>query len=118
MPVVEIPAVNMISPVALKELMQNQSCRVFDTRTYPEYSSGSVPGALNLPLRFVERRQAEIPRNRMVVFLASDARELSQLYGLLIELGFDPANIRMLEGGIAAWKAAGFEVEEHDIPWC
>lgn len=112
LPVVEIPAENLISPTSLQALMKDESCMVYDTRTFIEYTEGFVPGAVNLALRFVEREQAVIPRDETVAFIATDEHELLQLYGLLLNLGLDPSNIRMLNGGISAWKDAGFEVEE------
>jgi rhodanese-related sulfurtransferase len=115
---VTIPQANLITPADLQTQIETESWAVYDTRTYLEYAKGSIPGALNIPFRFVEDRQAEIPRNMTVVFLAEDDSELSSLYGLLLDLGFDSENIRMLEGGIGAWQTAGFEVEEYEIEAC
>jgi rhodanese-related sulfurtransferase len=116
--VAEIPPENLISPSDLQSLMEDESCMTYDTRTALEYAEGSVPGAANLPLRFVEREQAVIPRDEAVAFLATDEQELLQLYGLLLDLGLDPANIRMLDGGITAWENAGFELEESEPHPC
>jgi len=118
LPAVEIPPTSLISPDELHTLITTEPFVIYDTRSYLEYSEGSVPGAYTLPFRFVERRQAEISRNRVVVFVAVDEHTLKQLYGLLIGLGFDPTNIRMLNGGMTAWIAAGYKVELHDIPDC
>jgi rhodanese-related sulfurtransferase len=112
LPIVEIPTENLIGPTDLQTLMNDKSCMVYDTRTFTEYTEGFVPGAINLALRFVEREQAVIPRDKTVAFIATDEHELLQLYGLLLDLGLDSSNIRMLNGGISAWKDAGFEVEE------
>jgi len=118
LPAVEIPRANLIQPDELNALILSEHYVVIDARAFLYFVKGSIPGAINIPLRFVERRQAEIPRNRLVVFVATDALELSQLYGLLIKLGFDPANIRMLEGGIPAWEAAGYVAEDNELPPC
>ena len=118
LPVIEIPAGNMTNPTELKALIDDGSCIVYDTRTYLEYAAGSIPGARNIPFRFVQRRQAELPRDKTVAYISTDDHELSQLYGLLLGLGFDPARILMLEGGVDAWLAAGFELEEYEIKQC
>ena len=117
-PLTEIPPEAFITPDELNVLLNNDSCLVFDTRTYLEYAKASIPQAANLPLRFLERRQAEIPRDTTVAFIVESKNELTQVYSRLLDIGFDSRRIKMLEGGIDAWIAAGYKVENDDILPC
>jgi membrane protein DedA with SNARE-associated domain/rhodanese-related sulfurtransferase len=71
-----------------------------------------IPGALHVPLLEVERHLAELPREREIVFYCACPNEASaaQAARLLLTQGF--ARVRPLHGGLDAWIAAGFAVEE------
>lgn len=71
-----------------------------------------IPGALHVPLLEVERHVAELPREREIVFYCACPNEASaaQAARLLLTQGF--ARVRPLYGGLDAWIAAGFSVEE------
>jgi len=71
-----------------------------------------IPGALHVPLLEVGRHVAELPREREIVFYCACPNEASaaQAARLLLTQGF--ARVRPLHGGLDAWIAAGFAVEE------
>jgi ArsR family transcriptional regulator len=59
-----------LEPVAAKELLarlRQGDVVVLDVRPEDEYGSGHLPGALNIPLRQLEQRLAELPRKREIV---------------------------------------------------
>ena len=62
------PALLTIDPGALKELLDQDPRPVsVDLRSAAEHQLGRLPGARSIPLAELERRWAEIPRDRMVV---------------------------------------------------
>ena len=72
---------------------------------------GSIPGAIVIGFADVERRLAELPRDRDIVFFCNCPNEASAASAakLLADLGY--ARVRPLAGGFDAWVAAGYGVD-------
>ena len=70
-----------------------------------------IPGALAMDVAEVNRRLAELPADREIVFYCTCPNEASaaQVAKKLIGLGY--TKVRPLQGGLDAWIAAGYEVE-------
>jgi rhodanese-related sulfurtransferase len=94
---------------ALLTRVREGSVTVLDVRPAEEYRSGHIQGALSIPLKELERRLSDLPRDRAVVaycrgpycVLAVEAVEL------LRERGFIAFR---LEQGIQDWRAEGLPV--------
>jgi membrane protein DedA with SNARE-associated domain/rhodanese-related sulfurtransferase len=71
-----------------------------------------IPGALEIGLDEVTQRLGELPADREIVFYCACPNEASAAYAArkLIDLGY--ARARPLLGGLDAWIAAGYEVED------
>jgi len=71
-----------------------------------------VPGALLMDLAQVEESLEQLPAEREIVFYCSCPNEASAAYVAkrLMDLGY--TRVRPLHGGLDAWVAAGFAVEE------
>jgi len=95
---------------ALVARVRTGAVTLLDVRPEEEFRAGHLPGALSVPLGDLERRLAELPRDREVVaycrgpycVLAVEAVEL------LRARGFEA--IRM-EEGVPDWRARGLPVE-------
>jgi rhodanese-related sulfurtransferase len=82
---------------------------VLDVRPTEEYDAGHIPGAVSVPIAELEKRLAELPRDRAVVaycrgpycVMAIDA------VALLRANGFEAAR---LDEGVPEWRARGLEV--------
>jgi rhodanese-related sulfurtransferase len=96
----------------LRRLLEGGSVTLLDVRPALEYGQGHIPGARSIPVAELERRLAEVPRDREVVaycrgpycVYADEAAQLLQQYGF---------NVRRLEEGFPEWRAAGLPVEEN-----
>jgi rhodanese-related sulfurtransferase/DNA-binding HxlR family transcriptional regulator len=83
---------------------------VLDVRPEDEFALGHLPGALNIPLTELERRLAELARDREVIaycrgpycVLSFEAVAMLRARGYLV---------RRLEDGYPEWKAAGLPTE-------
>lgn len=83
---------------------------ILDVRPEAEYLAGHLPGALCVPVDALERRIADLPRDREVVaycrgpwcVYAYDAVSLLRAHGL---------RARRLEDGFPEWRSAGLPVE-------
>ena len=91
--------------ITWRELVeQKDKLLMVDTRTAEEYSFGTIPGAVNIPLDDLRERIAEIPKNQpVVVFCAVGVRGyLAQR--ILLGNGYE--TIRNLAGGYKLYSAA------------
>lgn len=102
-----------LEPVAAPELLtrlREGGVVLLDVRPEDEYDLGHLPGAMNIPLRQLERRLSELPRDHQIVaycrgpycVLSFEAVAALRTRGL---------NARRLEQGFPEWKAAGLPVE-------
>ncbi|MDQ6917207.1 MAG: DedA family protein/thiosulfate sulfurtransferase GlpE [Pseudomonadota bacterium] len=71
-----------------------------------------IPGALHVPMHAVDHHVRDLPRDREIILYCSCPNEASaaQVAKLLMNNGFE--KVRPLHGGLDAWIAAGYEVEE------
>jgi rhodanese-related sulfurtransferase len=103
-------AVEPLDQEALLERVHRGEVTVLDVRPSVEYEEGHIPGALCVPLKELESRLKELPRNQEIVaycrgpycMLAVEAVEK------LRARGFKAVR---LEYGVSDWRARGYEVE-------
>jgi membrane protein DedA with SNARE-associated domain/rhodanese-related sulfurtransferase len=71
-----------------------------------------IPGALHVPVREVDRHVKHLPRDREIILYCNCPNEASaaQVAKLLMNSGF--SKVRPLHGGLDAWIAAGYPVDE------
>ena len=89
--------------------LENRLCagdhlQLVDVRSAGEYATGHIPGASNIPMDQAESRLADLTPGANVVLLCQSG----QRAGMTCELlqGQHP-DLLVLEGGTAAWVAAG-----------
>jgi rhodanese-related sulfurtransferase len=94
--------------VLLKRVREG-AVTVLDVRPEEEYRAGHIPGAISIPLKEMERRLSDLPRDQEIVaycrgpycVLAIEAVEM------LRGKGFDAVR---LEEGVQDWRAMGFPI--------
>ena len=71
-----------------------------------------IPGALHVPLHAVDHHVKDLPREREIILYCTCPNEASaaQVAKILMNNGF--TKVRPLHGGLDAWIAAGYDVEE------
>ena len=82
---------------------------VIDVRSAGEYDSGHIPGALNIPYDQVAERIAEVDAPHGVALYCMIGPRARKGESALLAVGYE--KVLHLEGGFAAWKAAGLPVE-------
>ncbi len=105
--------VDRMEPVSRDVLLERLAAgavTLLDVRPEDEYALGHLPGALNVPLRELETRLAELPTEKEIVaYCRGPYCVLSvEAVSLLRTKGY---RVRRLEDGLPEWKAAGLEVE-------
>lgn len=82
---------------------------VIDVRTPEEYAAGHIPGALNIPFDQVAARISEVDAPQGVALYCMLGPRARMGEAALLNAGYSP--VFHLEGGLAAWQAAGLPVE-------
>ena len=103
-----------ISVADLYELIERGAAPVIlDVRsiTARELEPRWIPGALHVPLQDVAKQLKELPRDREIILYCTCPSEASaaRVARILINQGFK--RVRPLHGGLDAWVAAGYSVE-------
>jgi ArsR family transcriptional regulator len=102
-----------LEPVTATELvtrLRQGDVVILDVRPEDEYGLGHLPGALNIPLRQLQERIAELPREQEIIaYCRGPYCVLS--FEAVAELRGRGFKVRRLEEGFPEWKAAGLPTE-------
>ena len=82
---------------------------VIDVRTPEEYAAAHIPGALNIPFDQVAKRISEVDAPHGVALYCMVGPRARKGEAALLDAGY--TSVLHLEGGLAAWQAAGFPIE-------
>lgn len=101
-----------LEPISRKQLLKRIRARavtVLDVRPPDEFALGHLPGAVNIPLRALKARLAELnTAQEIVAYCRGEYCVLSfEAIALLRARGF---KVRRLEDGLPEWRAAGLPV--------
>ncbi len=104
-----------LSPQAFKAMAVQDDVLVLDTRDPSAFAKASIPGALFVGLngQFAPWVGAIIPNiDQKIIFIAESGRE-EEVVTRLARVGYD-RSLGFLDGGMAAWKEAGFLTDTTD----
>jgi len=80
-----------------------------DVREPHEWRAGRAAGARHIPLSELERRAAELPKERPIHLICASGNRSKKAAEMLTKAGFaSPINV---SGGTGAWMRAGLPVE-------
>lgn len=92
-----------LSPGEVDEAIhEGKSIVVIDVREPGEFADGRIPSAKNIPLRDVQARAAEIPRDQEVVLVCRSGNRSEVAWEQLLKLGY--TRVHNMEGGMKAWQ--------------
>jgi rhodanese-related sulfurtransferase/predicted transcriptional regulator len=104
---------DQLEPVTREELARRledgDPVLILDVRPATEHAAGHVPGAVSIPVEELQRRLAELPRDREIVAYCRGpyCAFAHEAVELLRDEGFAA---RRLEDGLPEWQAAGLAV--------
>lgn len=112
------PSPTNLDPIALKELIDSgKNVRIVDVRTSGEFESVHIPGAYNVPLDMLREHRNEF-RDHLdenVVLVCRSGNRATQAEATLSAQGL--SNVRILDGGMLGWEAAGLIVNRGAQRW-
>ena len=86
------------------EKIDSSKITIVDVRPADQYSRGSFPGAVNIPLDELRDRLAELPKDKMIYTFCAVGLRGYLAYRILTQHGFD--KVRNLSGGLKTYRAA------------
>jgi rhodanese-related sulfurtransferase len=101
---------HIVEKAELLRQVERGEVTVVDVRPYDEFGQGHILNARSIPLAELERRLAELPRDREVVAYCRGPYCLlsDEALSLLLKHGF---RARRLSEGLPEWRAAGYPVD-------
>lgn len=102
-----------LEPVPADEMMrriQNDEVTVIDVRPADEFANGHLPGAMNIPLKELERSLKLLPKDRDVIAYCRGPYCVLA-FQAVAKLRANGLTVRRLANGFPEWKQAGFPVE-------
>lgn len=88
----------------IAERQESEDFFVFDVRTPPEFASGHIEGAVNMPSGEVTEWMEPLPRDATYLIYCATGVRSARVRSLMEEVGF--GRVYEIEGGYAAWQAA------------
>lgn len=100
-----------------ERLSSDDAPRILDVRTPAEFESAHIPGSYNVPLDTFKEHRAELRRHldQDVVLVCLSGGRAEQAEKALAEAGLP--GLHVLQGGMAAWTAAGAPVAQGKQTW-
>jgi rhodanese-related sulfurtransferase len=102
-----------VTEISQQEFMSNPPAGVLilDVRTQEEFSSGHVPGAVNISHDELASRLSDLDseKDRAVVVYCRSGKRAGLATAVLLDAGY--TNVLHLEGDMNAWKANGLPTE-------
>jgi rhodanese-related sulfurtransferase len=102
----------MITTTELQPLLAAASVQVVDLDSSLRYREGHIPGAWHVVRSRLTQQLQKIPATQLLVFTATEEALAALAATDAVQLLTTP--IKVLAGGTAAWRAAGFAVETGD----
>jgi rhodanese-related sulfurtransferase len=98
-------------------LEQADRVTVLDVRSPVEFETTRIPGSINVPLNLVEKHAGQLAErlHREVVLVCQSGVRASQAQQRLSGAGVE--QLHVLDGGVAAFRAAGGQVLEGRARW-
>ncbi|MFF2775940.1 rhodanese-like domain-containing protein [Streptomyces sp. NPDC058052] len=107
-----------ITPAVLRALTdEGRAPRLLDVRTPGEFRTVHIPGSYNVPLNALREHRAELRSHldEEVVLVCRSGQRAREAEQALAQAGLP--NLRVLEGGMNAWEAAGASVKRGPERW-
>jgi rhodanese-related sulfurtransferase len=108
----ELEPFSRITVAEAKALIDAGGVQVIDSREPHEHADGHVPGSLCIPHMATLPRNADLARDRPILFICKSGQRSAVAAEFAASLGL--TELYNVEGGHDAWRAAGYELELGD----
>jgi len=95
--------------IPLLEKVEKGECVLLDVRNPEEYRNERIEGSMNVPVDTIKIGLDDIDRDTPLLVYCKIGKRCLRAVDQLNEMGFH--DIRILDGGIEAWKAHNLKVD-------
>ena len=108
-----------IGPETLHDLLEEQKVLLFDVRQPLDFLAYSeiIPGAQRIPPKDLVEETASFPRDLDSVIYCTCINDETSRMILTKARALNFTHVKLLKGGLAAWKAKGYPVEPYTKPF-
>ncbi len=108
-----------IGPETLHDLLKEQKVLLFDVRQPLDFLAYSeiIPGAKRIPPKDLVEETASFPRDQNSVIYCTCINDETSRMILAKARALNFTHVKLLKGGLAAWKAKGYPVEAYTKPF-
>lgn len=103
------PPKNIMATEARGLLTNNSNVFLLDVRTPDEYRQARLRGAVLIPINELEKRVAEIPKNKPVLVYCAVGSRSNLVAGFLTGKGY--REVYNMTDGIVGWYRNGFPID-------
>lgn len=100
---------NLTAAEAKTMLASSKNVFLLDVRTADEYRQARLKGSVLIPINEIERRLAEIPRNRPILVYCAVGSRSVPVAGFLGQKGW--GEVYNMSDGIVGWYRNGYPIE-------
>ncbi|GAB3890560.1 hypothetical protein GCM10029964_062290 [Kibdelosporangium lantanae] len=107
-----------LDATGLRQLLESApGPRLIDVRTPGEFETVHIPGSYNVPLDLLREHRDELRRHldERVVLICRSGHRAAEAESALAAAGLP--NLRLLDGGITAWRTAGGDLRHGRPRW-
>lgn len=83
-------------------------CMLIDVRSLDEHHSGTIPGAICVPVDNLEENLSKIPKDKHLLLFCHSGKRSSKANDILQKYGYD--KISELHGGFTSWSEQGLPI--------
>lgn len=117
--IADVPSESVVSADELSEQLATAEVFVLDARPVSKHVSGNIEGSVSLPAgTTLEVRIEEVPTDQEVYIVDASGDRAGEVYFTLLDLGYQAGLLHVLDGGMDAWEAAGYETVTGDFAPC
>jgi len=98
-----------LSTLQATQLINAKHAQVVDVRAAEQFATGSLPNARHIPADQIPSRVAELKKERPVIVVGDGGQLAPRAASRLRAAGL--AEVYVLAGGLAAWRAAGLPLQ-------
>ncbi len=108
-----------IGPEALQELLSANQVLLYDVRQPLDFLAYAeiIPGATRIAPKDLVEETASFPRDQNSVIYCTCVNDETSRMILVKARALNFTRVKLLKGGLAAWKAKGYPVEPYDKPF-
>lgn len=105
------PSFRRVAADELRAQFDRGEVTIIDVREADQYADSHIPGALQIPLARIEGEISYLPKGKPIVTYCTCPAEESSGQAVLILRNGGITGAAALQGGLAAWRKAGYPVE-------